>query len=118
MAEVSPAAVPAYSAQAFISPTKCYLKVGPTGTEVALPVKVVTHKRSGTAVSVKNHNTLGFPLSVPGGYTGTIEFNMPVTVGVYTIAVGQTYNMIFGYDTGAYTQQIRITEITDTIPDL
>jgi len=118
MVEASPLVNPPYAADSFVSPIDCLLKLGPAGTEVELPVKLVTYKRTAALASVKNHRTRGHPLHVVGGYTGTIEFNMPVAVGVYTISIGSTYSMIFVYSgTTEYTQQVRITDITDTIPD-
>ena len=118
MAEAVPAVAPPYSADAFNSPNTALIKVGPVGTELELPVKDCTMKRTAARPSVRNHKTRGHPLSVLGGYSGTVEFKMPVATGTYSLTVGQVYSMIFGYtDTVQYTVGIAITEIQDSIPD-
>jgi hypothetical protein len=107
-----------FTADNFNSPTTAFVKVGPAGTEIELPVKDCTMKRMASRPSVKNHKTRGHPLSVLGGYSGTVEFRMPVATGTYSLAVGGTYSLIFGYtDTVTYTVGIAITDISDAIPD-
>jgi len=118
MSAAVPAVIPPYAADAFNSPNTAYIKVGPTGTEVELPIKDCTVKRTAARPSVRNHKTRGHPLSVLGGYSGTVEFKMPVATGTYSLTVGGTYNLIFYYtDTASYTFGIAITDIQDSIPD-
>jgi hypothetical protein len=115
--EVAPRVLP-YAADNFNSPTTAFIKVGPPGTEIELPIKDCTMKRTATCPSVKNHKTRGHPLSVLGGWSGTVEFRMPVATGTYTLAVGAVYSLIFGYsELATYTVGIRITDISDAIPD-
>jgi hypothetical protein len=111
-------AVQVFTADNFNSPTTAFIKVGAPGTEVELPIKDCTLKRTASRVSVKNHKTRGHPLTVLGGWSGTVEFRKPVATGAYTLTVGAVYSLIFGYtETETYTVGIAITDISDAIPD-
>ena len=114
MAEVAPAL--AFAADAFSSPNTCFVKIGTPGVE--FPVKDAQLKRTAARPSVRNHKTRGHPLSVLGGYSGTVTFKMPVAPAVYVLQVGSTYTLIFAYDdANLYTVGIAVTDITDSIPD-
>src|SRR5262245_3458021 len=106
----------AFAADAFSSPNTAFVEIGTPAVE--FPVKDCQFKRTASRPSVRNHKTRGHPLSVLGGYSGTVTFRMPVVPAVYVLVVGNVYALKYGYDdTHFYTVGIAVTDIQDSIPD-